>query len=120
MKDVHSWLPAILQGRDDLGHVLNDAAEGPAPGVFSDGYWLDVRDLLLYGDQYVNYDPAANEPPFVSLPAADGTRRYAAESEIAQFFSDPDAKHFDIDGLCSLSISGRQKASTSGLVLGRS
>lgn len=122
MKDVHSWLPAILHGRDDLGHVLNPDDEGPLAGVFptGEGYWLDVRDLLLYGDQFVNYDPATGEPPFLTLPTADATRRYAAEGEIAQFFAKSDAKHFDIDGLCSLSIAGRQKASTSGLVLGRS
>lgn len=120
MADVHTWLPAVLQHRQDIGHILSDQAEGPLPGVFGEGYWVDIRDLLLYGDQYINFTPAADEPPFVALPAADAKRRYAAENEVAQFFAgEAPAAKFDVDGLCSLSIQARVKPSTSGLVLGR-
>lgn len=119
MGDVHSWLPAILHGRQDIGHILSEETGGPLPGVFDEGYWVDVRDLLLYGDQFVNYDMTAKEP-FMNLPAADAKRRYAAEADIAQFFAgETPAAKFDVDGLCSLSIQSRQKASTSGLVLGK-
>lgn len=120
MKDVHSWLPAMLHGRDDLGHIFSEETEGPVPNTFAEGYWVDIRDLLVHGDQFLNYDPTGTEP-FLSLPAADGQRRYAAESEIAQFFTgeNPAAK-FDVDGLCSLTIQSRQTTSTrSSLTLGK-
>ena len=32
---------------------LNNA--GPLAGA-TNGYWVDIRDLFLYGDQFVNYD----------------------------------------------------------------
>ena len=127
MRGVQQWLPAVLHGQADLGHVLSAYGEGPVPNVFLDtvpnpdvqhGYWLDIRDLLLYGDQYINY-AVGTEMPFVSLPAANGMRRYASSAEIDDFFSGT-AKGFETDGIMSLSIMSRQKASTSGLVLGKS
>lgn len=119
MGNVHTWLPAVLHSQQDLGHVHVAADEGPLPGnADAEGYWLDVRDLLLYGDQFVNYVPAA-DPPFVALPTAAGNRRYpAAEADITKWFAGAGGK-FTADGICSLSIESRQKASTSGLTLGR-
>ena len=110
-----------------LVNHLSAYDEGPVPNVFLEtardpdvehGYWLDIRDLLLYGDQYINY-AVGTEMPFVSLPAANGMRRYASSAEIDDFFSGT-AKGFETDGIMSLSIMSRQKASTSGLVLGKS
>lgn len=125
MGDVRAWLPALLHDQRDLGHVMIDGTGGPLPNVFDDGeegfesYWLDLRDLLLYGDQYVNFDPA-DDVPFLDLPAADATRRYAAETEVKAMFANAETGKFESDGLVSLSILGRQTASQSGLVLGRS
>lgn len=126
MADVHSWLPAMLHDQVDLGHVSFAANAGPVPNVFEDGasspspYWIDIRDLLLYGDQFINFDPASASP-FLSLPAVDGRRRYAATEELRSFFSTAFASTgvFETDGLASLQIRGRQRNTTSGLVLGK-
>lgn len=117
MDSVHKWLPAVLNDQADLGHVFHDADAGPLADVFAEGYWLDIRDLLLYGDQYVNY-AVSGEPFGITGPRADGTRRYIVESQIERFFTGEN-HYFETDGLCSLSVQGRQKASTSGLVLGQ-
>lgn len=118
MADVKSWLPAMLHGDVDLGHLKWPQDEGPFADVFNDDYWIDIRDLLLYGDQFINYDPDG-EVPFLNLPAADATRRYAAESEVRTFFVDDEAGKFEADGICSINVLGRQKPTTSGLVLGK-
>lgn len=130
MASVKQWLPPMLHEHADLGHVLHDYAEGPLPNLFKDtvpdpdvehGYWLDIRDLLVYGDQFINYDPATAEP-FSNLPLADGSRRYVATNEVRKMFATAFAATgvFYMDGVSTLSIKGRQRASQSGLVLGQS
>lgn len=130
MQSVQQWLPAILHDQASLGHVFFGAGEGPVPIAFGagadQGYWLDVRDLLVYGDQFINYDPAA-EAIAVDLPesATDAQRRYVAAAETYQMFVGADGtaksqKRFEVDGIASISILGRQHTSQSGLVLGKS
>ncbi|MBW7909588.1 MAG: hypothetical protein H3C50_11855, partial [Kiritimatiellae bacterium] len=121
MADIKSWLPAMLHDQVDLGHVKFAHQEGPMPAGFTgdDDYWLDLRDLFLYGDQFVNHD--GTNGPFVNLPAADATRRYVAQGELRSFFATSFSENgvFETDGIASLAIKGRQKNTTSGLVLGR-
>lgn len=122
MASVRQWLPAVLNNQADLGHVEVDKTSGPLPDVFEEDYWLDVRDLLIHGDQFINYEPGENAVPFVDLPRADGSRRYVAATEVRKFFATAFAENgvFEMDGLCSLSVLGRQEKSQPGLVLGRS
>ena len=122
MASVSQWLPAVLHNQADLGHVLFDNAEGPTPSLYTgaEDYWLDVRDLLVYGDQFVNYDPAT-DPAFAPLPDATGNRRYIASAEIQKLFKTADGTaRILMDGLAGLHILGRQRASQPGLVLGKS
>lgn len=127
MGSVRQWLPAVLNNQADLGHVQIDGTSGPFPDLFTategfHDYWLDVRDLLIHGDQFLNYDPLETDVPFVNLPKADATRRYVATSEVRKFFAESFKTNgvFEMDGLCSLSVLGRQEKSQPGLVLGRS
>jgi len=122
MGDVRTWLPALLHEQPTLGHVKSDYAGGPIPSIIkdevpaNDDYWLDLRDLFIHGDQFVNYDPAS-AVPFLALPSATANRRYAAQAEIKSFFSAPTTGKFEADGLISLSVLGRQRSSQPGLVL---
>lgn len=119
MQSVMQWLPAVLHGQQALGHVFHDETKGPLAGKFGEeGYWLDVRDLLLYGDQFVNY-AMADEVPFTALPKVDGQRRYVATNEVRTMFAESfkSSGVFQMDGLASLSILGRQEKQTSSLQL---
>lgn len=112
MDSVTTWLPAVLHGKADLGHRLHPHDEGPAASkVGNDGYYVDIRDLLLYGDQFVNHD-LTQLAAGVELPSTDARRKYAAESEIRSFFTDTTNGRFEMDGIASLSILGRQREST--------
>lgn len=101
-----AWLPAIL--RQDpytsLKHYDATAAIAGPLGVATDGYWIDVRDLYMYGDQFVNY-AIANVPNGVALPTAALQRRYATATEADALFAGTD-KAIRQDGVFSLQIMG--------------
>lgn len=115
MMDVHT-----------VSHLLIDDAAGPLKNVMDAGnvdYYIDLRDLLNYGEQFINYaTPASgvNGVPFVELPLASGQRRYAATAEIdALFAAASPLNKFRQDGVCDLAITGRvaQQIGYDGLVM---
>lgn len=121
MQNRDSWLPAVLNAETTAGHLLIDDDTGPLKATMGAGnvdYWLSIRDLLLYGEQFINYTPSG--PGFMELPLANGTRRYAAATEIMEMFSDTTNGRFRADGMISLGIQGRQREVTRNLILGKS
>lgn len=123
MQTRNSWLPAILNDQLNVSHLNIATGTGPLATQsgetgFDSGYWIDLRDLLNYGDQFVNY-ATADAPPFVDLPTATGTRRYPTAGDVMSFFSDTTNGRFLQDGVVSLSILGRQEERYKNLVLGK-
>jgi len=121
MQTRATWLPAVLNNQQDVSHVLVDDLAGPLAATMAVDYWVDLKDLLNYGDQFVNYaTPASGNTgvPFVELPLSTGVRRYAASTEIMALFADTTNGRFRQDGICSLSIMGRQAPPNNNLVLG--
>lgn len=124
MQTRATWLPPVLATQEDGTHLLFDDATGPLKGVMDAGnvdYWIDLRDLLNMGDQFVNYATPASGftgVPSVDLPSATGQRRYASSAEIMALFSDTTNGRFRADGVVSLAIQGRQHQPNKSLVLG--
>lgn len=116
-----SWLPAILHAESTAGHLLIPEETGPLATVFEDStddYMVNIRDLLLYGEQFLNYDPSGAGT--VSLPALDNgsaIRRYAGATEAKALFKDTSDGCFRADGMISLTIMGRQRETTRNLTL---
>lgn len=80
---VQTWLPAVL--RDDpttsLVHVPDDT--GPL-GAGPVGYFVDIRDLYLHGDQWVNHTLYANG---VALPSSvNFDKEYVSAADIEGLF----------------------------------
>lgn len=70
MEGALAWLPATLRNRPELGLKKIAAAVGPLAGNTGGlDYWIDVRDLFMYGDQFVNVDLASTDAGLVALPA---------------------------------------------------
>lgn len=109
------WLPALLN--QDTSISLRNFAEGtgPAPVIAGTGtdYWIDVRDLFMYGDQFVNHADAAFANQ-VAIPAASGNHRYVTEAIIDGLFVTDGTESVKQDGVVSLSIAGRQVDTTPG------
>lgn len=76
------WLPPNME---ELGMERSLAEfttlQGPygkAAGGFTNGYWLDVRDLFNYGDQYL--DGVAANANSIALPTVGEVYRYATQA----------------------------------------
>lgn len=117
LMSLADWLPAVL--RDDPLSSLKEFAdgEGPLSQAVSDGnggnqgYWVDLRDLWLYGDQFVNSGSAAT----VSLPTTELERRFASLTDAYSLFVEDDPgtekaklNHIEEDGICNFGILGAE------------
>jgi len=114
MRTAYDWLPAILKD-DPMTSVrqLNTTSE-IIPNVTA-GVWYDVRDLFLYGDQFVNFDiAAAGDGSAVALPAAAGRLRYPTEAMVDALFVSFAGNNSTLrqDGVVKLSILGSQVDNT--------
>lgn len=111
---VMRWLPALMS--DDPSSSLAEftSAQGPfgkAAAGFTNGYWLDVRDLYLYGDQYLDMVPASTQSASVALPTIAQVHRYATEAMGDGLFvggTDP-LRVIRADGSIALNILGTQQ-----------
>lgn len=113
MSDVFSWLPAIMS--DDPRTSFRQGADGATSGPLGDvtdagGYWFDLKDLLLYGEQFVNFATNTAGANFVPLPTAGLQKRYVTETMTDAFFVSGDSDNgIREDGIVSLMIAGRQQ-----------
>lgn len=116
MRNALSWLPAIM--RDDPWTSMSRQlhGEGPLQGVAdADGYWFDVKDLLLYGDDFVNFSRADTASNMVSLPSADlSNKEFPSESDARALFVSTDAGSQFVrqDGIVDAVILGTQTDTT--------
>lgn len=108
LDDAFAWLPpaVIDQAWTSLKNYAFD--QGPLPGIDATGsYWLDLRDLFVFGDQYINYDDQYfGDGNVVDLPLANYKLRYATEA-IAQGLFKTAGDRIASDGVVSLRILGR-------------
>jgi len=118
MRDAYSWLPAPLAQDPLTSFVKVPSGEYPLSDS-SSAYTLDIKDLLLYGDQFVNVSLAATVDSVsdtlnnVGLPNAGLTNvRYPSLTDAELLFVDDAApgtlQYVKQDGICTLHILGRQ------------
>lgn len=112
LDSAFAWLPAILQ---DSPHASLKTVDNTDDVIeTTNGFIVDVRDLFLYGDQFLNFDVAADlTASTVDLPnAALTNKKYPSATDAMQLFVDDAGTNGKIyvrqDGVCHLSIAGRQ------------
>lgn len=116
MNNYRAWLPPWLQ-KDMMSSYQNPGASlGPMP-IISDagGYWLDIKDLLIYGEQFSNLDLTASQANFMATPFSTGVGlRYPGHlDDITDklFVSQDDtATSVKMDGVVQLAIASRDAA----------
>jgi len=114
MNDAYSWLPAVLTNdpRTSL-KKFTGATPGPATGPANettDDYWVDMKDVLMYGDQYINLGPGTTDLNWVANPGiALGVidKRYGDGTDADALFS-TGANKIEQDGIVSLTIATNQ------------
>lgn len=104
-----SWLPALMGDNPETSLREFTNLNGPLTGT-TNGYWVDMRDLFLYGDQFVNFSLAATDDNSVALPTAGLNKRYVSDADIDAIFVDAagGSELVRQDGTARLSILGRQ------------
>lgn len=106
------WLPALL--RDEPYTSLKEFKTGAATmnGPLGDrptgDYWLDMRDLFLYGDQFANFDlsDANANANAIGLPDASLQKTYANAAQADALFVNAGLNLVRQDGVCRLHIKG--------------
>lgn len=120
MRNAVTWLPAVMRHDWRASMTKIAQASGPLTGI-TDDYWFDVKDLLIYGDQFINYALTATDANLMDLPV-DGTgqRRFALEADIDDLFVGESGGTIDADGIVTLAIAGAQvdTSPTGGVVVG--
>lgn len=101
------WLPALLRPDVTASVILVDNADaGPLTGQTTD-YSMDLKDLWLYGDQFINYALTDTDSNIIDIPRADGTTRYATAADADElFFAASPKNQIRADGICQLAIAG--------------
>lgn len=118
--DAFSWLPALMKdnphtsltkvlGNSPRSPLISAAAGADGTLVPADEYWYDVRDLYLYGDQFVNHTQGADVNN--AVPAEDWKsfhgKKYPLSSAL-QLLGKEDSLSVKQDGIVSLNILGTQ------------
>lgn len=110
LNDAYSWLPAVMGADPRTSLKLIPDNNGPlGDNTDANGYWVDVKDLYLYGDQFVNFSLSETDAGFVALPTAGMQKKYADGTMAdALFESASPLNKIRQDGIVSLGIAGRQ------------
>lgn len=107
MDRAFRWLPAIM--RDEVYTSLVDivSGAGPVPSV-STGWWIDMRDLLLYGDQFVNFALAGSDGSVVAKPTTGLQWKFPTEADVDGLFVGSPKLLVRQDGVITFNILGSQ------------
>lgn len=118
LSDAYNWLPAALRDNPETALRKFTSTTGPLKGnVGANSYWVDVRDLFLYGDQFVNFALTETDNALVALPGSaltKATMRYPSTTDIENFFTSAAGSGTKAgrvcrqDGVVALNIKGRE------------
>jgi hypothetical protein len=123
MSRAWDWMPELLINTPSSSLKKFELNTGPlgfrAVGKETDAYFVDMRDLLSYGDQFQNrvaHDPNmfADTSPIngMLLPDQGLNWRYPTEAMCDSFFKVNTSAFIREDGYFSLSIQGKQRDAT--------
>ena len=116
LKDAFSWLPATIQAEayTSLKKFTGGAGGvGPLAGNMTNPYWVDMKDLALYGDQFVNFSLAETDAGLMALPTAAMNKRYPDAAMVDALFKNAaPLNKVRADGRVDLSILGRIEETT--------
>lgn len=112
LDEARLWLPELLSAEKYTSiaqHVSGASSDGPLGANPTNGYWVDYRDLFIYGDQFVNFDlTTATDSNVVALPTATLQKRFASSADAdALFASASPLNKLRCDGVVQLKILGR-------------
>jgi len=119
MQTLENWLPALSHAQYEKGFVSFAANAGPLASKIGttpfEAYWVDLRDLLVHGDQFLNFAPDTASSA-LNVLTATGKHRYPTPADIDSMFV-TSGDYIQTDGVVDMTIAGRQVDHTRGPVL---
>jgi len=113
LNDAMTWLPAILNHEPQTSLKRFTQTTGPLAGLATQPYWVDVRDLFTYGDQFVNFALTATDAGMVALPTAGMQKKYPSAADADALFVTAASRNLvRADGVLSLTVAGTQRDHT--------
>lgn len=109
LDDWMSWMPALMRDQPHTSVKKLIGAGGPLANQDADGYWVDARDLFLYGDQFVAGTLGGYAP---ALPDASSDYRYATAAMADALFAAPAKNLIRQEGVSGLHILGHPTTAT--------
>lgn len=107
-----AWLPPMLGEAPWTSLRKFASTDGPLRGLGgspANDYWVDIRDLFTYGDQFVNFDVASTDAGFVALPKVGMQKHYVSAADRDALFTDATANGKQLvrqDGVVNFTIKG--------------
>lgn len=86
-----AWLPALLGEAPWSSLRKFIGTDGPLRGLAgtpAGDYWVDLRDLMLYGDQFVNFAVTETDAGMVALPKVGMNKHYINDADRNALFID--------------------------------
>jgi hypothetical protein len=117
LSDAYRWLPALMRNdpATSLARLASNATDSIITTTANAEFVLDVRDLFLYGDQFVNFDVDGGTAngSHVAMPTVGLERRYPVLADIDGLFvgATPTAL-VNQDGVARFSILGTVQEET--------
>lgn len=114
LRNGMAWLPTIIMSEEPFASVINvPTGSGPLPNIADDGgYWADLSDLFVYGEQWVNFPTTTPNKSFVSLPNDQGKAKYPSAADIEALFKQASSCKIRQDGIVDLRILSRVEDTT--------
>lgn len=115
LSDALSWLPAALRERPELSLRKFVDTDGPLRigTTGSKSYWVDIRDLFVYGDQFCNFALTETDNGLVALPnTTTYDRSYPSNASIAALFKTGTSNKVRQDGVARLGLLGSVRDNT--------
>ena len=114
LRDAQTWLPAVLSGYPYASLYKGlDATEAATTGILQNqtqDYWIDIKDLFLHGDQFVNH--ALGTGHSFNLPGTGAEQRHVTEAMVDALFVTAGSEYIRQDGVARFTILSRLKETT--------
>lgn len=117
LDSAKDWFPALLE--QNANFSMKKFATDTAPMLDNnEAIWIDIKDLFLYGDQFINFSLAATDAGLVALPTAAMQKRYPSTTDVDNLFATKTAGVGKVyqDGVTTLMIKGRIGRDTSASI----
>lgn len=109
MAKPEAWMPALLSEEPWTSLQKVVATDGPLRGLGAspaNDYWVDLRDLFLYGDQFLNFALTETDAGLVALPKAGMQKHYALAADREALFAAASKSLVRQDGVVDFVIKG--------------